>query len=234
MTRLSLISSFDLRLTNEAWAFAASERPRIDAHWTALQTGNPRIWNGDVLICLAADLSNGALTARFTRTDFASFVAWRDWGWPDKAARNCFGSAVVVSSDGALIYGRMGPHTLNAGQAYPPGGSLEPGDADAEGRVDVIGSLRRELTEETGLNPGAAQAGDCLAVFDGQRLSVAQAYHFDLTAAEIEARVRRHIEEAEEEELEGIAVLTSASQVDSTMPGYAAAIARYFLDGTKV
>ena len=185
-------------------------------------------------LSLEALLRDGALKARFVTTDYASFVAWRDWGWPDQTVRNCFGSAVILSRDGALIFGRMGAHTLNAGQSYPPGGSLEPADIGADGRVDVIGSLRRELREETGLEPEEARAGDCLAIFDGPRLSIAQAFHYDLTAAEIAMRIRRHIEGRPTRTSSTTStVLTSASQTNSTMPGYAIAIAGYFLDGSK-
>ena len=233
MTQLSLVTSLDFAITRDNWAFAQHERARIDAHWAQLQAAKPQIWNGAVLMCNEALLRDGALKARFVTTDYASFVAWRDWGWPDRAARNCFGSAVVLSRDGALVFGRMGPHTLNAGQSYPPGGSLEPADIGADGRVDVIGSLRRELREETGLEPEDARAGDCLAIFEGPRLSIAQAFHYDLTAAEIAMRIRGYIDATEEEELEDVTVLTSASQTDSTMPGYAIAIAEYFLDGRR-
>lgn len=232
MTQLSRIFSLDLRLADASWTFAQENKARIAAHWTELQARKPHIWNGAVLICLSAAVTDGHLIARFAKTDYASFVAWRDWGWPDRTARNCFGSAAVLSRDGALIYGRMGRHTLNAGEIYPPGGSLEPADVQADGRVDIIGSIRRELAEETGLDPATARAGDCIVVFDGRKLSVAQAFHFDLTAPEIEAHVATHLAQVKEEELEGIAILRDASQTDSTMPGYAVEIAKYFLNIT--
>ncbi|HTN96947.1 MAG TPA: NUDIX hydrolase, partial [Nordella sp.] len=119
------ITALDLHLHPGFWSFAEAEKIRIAEHWRQLAEANPRIWNGDVLICAKAEIIGTTLTGHFLKTDYASFVAWRDWGWPDKNVSNCFGSAIVLSSDGALLYGRMAGHTLNAGRIYPPGGSLE-------------------------------------------------------------------------------------------------------------
>src|SRR5689334_10916768 len=119
------ISSLDLHLHPGAWPFAEAEKLRITEHWRKLAEANPRIWNGDVLICTGAKIADAVLTGRFLKTDYASFVAWRDWGWPDKSVSNLFGSAIVHSADGALLYGRMAGHTLNPGKIYPPGGPLE-------------------------------------------------------------------------------------------------------------
>jgi len=225
------ISSLDLRHTTDEWAFARLEQARIEAHWKQLVATNPALWNGDVLICHDLQVAEGHLEGRFLTTSFASFVAWRDWDWPDRSMRNCFGSAVILSNDGALIYGRMSQATLNPGRVYPPGGSLEPSDIKSNGTVDVRGSIERELEEETGLLAAEAETGEWLAVFDGQRLALAKPYRFELTATAMEERIRNYLAHAEEEELEGVEIIRSSSQIDSRYPGYAAEIARYFLDG---
>ena len=76
------VESLDLRMAAQGWDFATAERQRIDAHWRAVTAERPYLWNGEVLICVSAAHSGGKLTARFAQTDFASFVAWRDWGGP--------------------------------------------------------------------------------------------------------------------------------------------------------
>lgn len=225
------ITTLDLHLLSGSWSFAEAEKTRIAAHWRKLVEANPRIWNGDVLICVDAKIVDMTLSASFLKTDYASFIAWRDWGWPDKTVSNCFGSAIVQSCDGALLYGRMAGHTLNGGKIYPPGGSLEMKDVGADGFVDVMGSLIRELEEETGLKADDAEKGELLAVFDGPRLSVAQVFRFDRTAQALAEAVRHYLRDGHDDELSDIEIVESSSQIDSTMPGYAVAIAQYLTGG---
>jgi len=223
------IASLDLWLGPGKWAFAQDERTRIKEHWRKLADQNPRIWNGDVLICSTTSLANKVLSGRFIKTDYASFVAWRDWGWPDKTVSNCFGSAAVLSSDGALLYGRMADHTLNSGKLYPPGGSLEMRDVRPDGQVDVMGSIIRELEEETGLKASDAEKGELLAIYEGPRLSVAQVFRFAARAEALAGEVRRYLPSAHEDELSDIEIVRSTSQIDSTTPAYALALARYLI-----
>lgn len=223
------ITSLDLRLRPGSWAFADAERLRIREHWRKLADANPKIWNGDVLICSGAELEDGGLKGDFLKTDYASFVAWRDWGWPDRTVCNCFGSAAVLSSDRAVLYGRMAGHTLNAGKIYPPGGSLEMMDVKADGRVDVMGSITRELEEETGLKAADAERGELLAIFDEYRLSVAQVFHFASSAEALAKGIRQYLRTAHEDELSDIEIVSPTSQIDSTMPPYAIALAQYLV-----
>jgi 8-oxo-dGTP pyrophosphatase MutT (NUDIX family) len=220
------ISSLDLHLRPGVWAFADAEKTRIKDHWRKLAADNPKIWNGDVLICTYVELQDGGLKGSFLKTDYASFVAWRDWGWPDKTVCNLFGSAAVLSADKAVLYGRMAGHTLNAGKVYPPGGSLEMMDVMPDGRVDVMGSITRELEEETGLKASDAAWGPLLAIFDEHRLSVSQVFRFADDAESLAARVRRYLNSPHEDELSDIEIITETSRFESTMP-YAIALARY-------
>jgi hypothetical protein len=227
--RVEALKGLDLRLGAGGWAFATVERKRIDAHWQSCAEANPRLWNGDVLICTGAEVTAGILSARFAMTDYASFIAWRDWGWPDPSVRNCFGVPAVTSADGALLFGIMGSHTLNSGRAYPPSGSLEARDVLADGSVDIRGSIRTELLEETGLDAGLARPGRMLAIFEGQRLAVVEQLSLPLDFAEIEAAFQRHTQGDPNPELMGIEAIRSSSQIDSRMPGYAQEIIRLFL-----
>ncbi len=141
------------------WAFAERERARIDAYWQELVARNPKLWNGDILMGFDPAIADGRLTARLRSSDYASYVAWRDWGFADAAAWNCFGTPVIMSNDKALLYGVMAGYTLNAGLAYPPSGTLEGSDIGPGGLVDLAGSMTREVREETGLDLGKGRAG---------------------------------------------------------------------------
>jgi 8-oxo-dGTP pyrophosphatase MutT (NUDIX family) len=220
------VKSLDLRLRSGTWAFADAERSGIADHWRKLANDNPKIWNGDVLICTDVEMKDGELRGRFLKTDYASFVAWRDWGWPDKTVYNLFGTAAVLSSDRAVLYGRMASHTLNAGKVYPPGGSLEMKDVLPDGRIDVMGSITRELEEETGLKAADAEWGELLAIFDEHRMAVSQVFRFADTAEALAAKVRGYLQTVHEDELSDIEIITGNSRFNSTMP-YAVALARY-------
>jgi len=224
------ILTLDLKFTADPWDFALAEREGIEAYWAKLKAASPGLWNGDVLMCSEASVDGTSLSARFFRSDFASLVAWRDWGWPSTRALNCFGSAAVLSSDGALLYGIMAAHTLNSGRAYPPGGSLEPSDVLPDGRVDVLGSISRELAEETGLDVREAEDAGLVAVFDERnRVGIAQRLRFPFTSTELSRRVRDFLAADPKAELADVMLLTRGSQADATMPEFAQELARFLL-----
>ena len=85
------------------------------------------------------------------RTDYATFLYWRDHR-RDGSAVHITGSSLPVTADGALLAARMAAHTSNAGKLYFPAGSLDPADMAGD-RIDITANIRRELAEETGLAP---------------------------------------------------------------------------------
>lgn len=224
------IDGLDLRLDQRDWVFALQQGQTVDAHWRQITDRNPALWNGRILMCHRCEIVNRKLVVRFFETDFASFVAWRDWGWPDRGVFNCFGSAAILSSDGAVLMGRMSAHTLNAGMVYPPGGSLEPRDLRKDGEIDLLGSIAQELEEETGLSTSEAQVAGLIAVFDEQRLSVSQGLRFAMSAGEMQETAQMHWQNQKQPELDEMIVLRNPSQISPSMPVYAQEIARYFLD----
>lgn len=223
------VRSLDIALAGPGWHFATERRFEIDAYWKALEACQPGIWNGQVILGRSPCLASDKLTLRCFTTDYASFIAWRDWGWPDREVFDCFGAAVICSSDGALLFGRMAGHTLNGGRIYPPSGGLEPCDIGEGSRIDVLGSMRRELAEETGLDAGEARWGTLWAVFDGCWLALAQELHFSATAAELARCIEANIAAQHRPELAGVVVLGRGEDVNVELPGYAAAIARQIL-----
>ena len=66
------------------------------------------MWNGRVLLMRRGDIADGVLSGAYLETDFASFIAWRDWGFPDTTMRNCFAMAALRSADGAFLLGPDG------------------------------------------------------------------------------------------------------------------------------
>jgi len=223
------LAQLNLMLAERPWRFADQNRHKIDDHWRDLKQANPAIWNGCVLVAYDVNLSGETFTASFLKSDYASFIAWRDWDWPDKNVFNCFGSAVIKSNDGAIVYGCMARHTLNAGLCYPPGGSLDMSDLRDDGSIDMNGSISRELAEETGLDADDAEPSGLWAVFDEHRISITRLLTFDSTAEQLAQTIRTHIANEVDPELSDVVILRSLDDLTHPAPGYARHLARQLL-----
>ncbi len=141
-----------LELVVEAWEwpFAVKRRAEIEAHFASACDVRPQLYNGRVLLMRTPRHEGDTLRASYFETDFASLLAWRDWGFPGSGVYNCFGMGALRGSDGVFVLGEMGEHTANAGRIYFPSGTPEPADV-VRGRVDMAASVYREVEEETGL-----------------------------------------------------------------------------------
>src|SRR5215831_7363693 len=117
------VTTLDLTVRPAAWPFAEERRAEIAAHFAEKQRERPKLWNGRVLLGRDPDVAGSRFSATYFETDFASFLAWRDWGFPVKAVFNGFGMGALRASDGAFVLGVMGEHTANAGRIYFPSGT---------------------------------------------------------------------------------------------------------------
>ena len=136
-------------MTPRPWRFADERRADIDAYFADMQR-RKAVWNGRVLLLHDWALKDDVMRGDFLETDFASYIAWRDWGFPDGGVTNCFAQGALRAADGAFLLGVMGAHTAGAGSIYFPSGTPDPKDV-AGGTVDLDGSVMRELHEDTGL-----------------------------------------------------------------------------------
>jgi 8-oxo-dGTP pyrophosphatase MutT (NUDIX family) len=210
----------ELRFAPRPWKFAQARRAEIDAHFAGLARDNPHAFNGRVLLLHEFALADGVLRGTYFETDFASFIAWRDWGWPDPSVRNCFGQAALRAADDAYLLGVMAAHTLNAGRIYFPSGTPDPSDVTGD-RVDLDGSVLRELTEEAGLT-GADVTLDpgWHAVLAGPRLAMLKPVRSPLPAAELRARILAHLAAEAHPELADVRIVRGAADLDDMMPEF--------------
>ncbi|RFB75039.1 NUDIX hydrolase [Methylovirgula sp. 4M-Z18] len=132
------------------WPWAAQEATRIAAHWRARVAERPQLFDGRVFLQHRGALEGDVFRGAYLETRYSSFLAWRDFGFPDKSVRNCYAAAALMSSDGAFLLGEMNSHTATAGRIYFAAGTPDREDL-VDGRVDLEGSVLRELGEETGL-----------------------------------------------------------------------------------
>jgi 8-oxo-dGTP pyrophosphatase MutT (NUDIX family) len=212
------VTALDLPVQPWSWPFAAARRADIDAHFALQQRQKPQLWNGQVLLARHPVFAGGRLSAGYFETDFASFLAWRDWGFPDAGVFNGFGMGALRSSDGAFVLGEMGPHTANAGRIYFPAGTPDLDDIK-QGAVDIPGSVAREMEEETGLTPAdyrAAADWDCIV----SKVSIAmiRILDADMPAEALRARIEANLARQREPELTAIHLVRSPADLTAAMP----------------
>ena len=193
------VDALDCTLEAFDWPFAREKADEIALHWRGLVTERPKLFDGRVLLMHRADIieegGRRVLRSAHFETRFAAFIAWRDFGFPDPAVRNCFAMAALRGSDGGFVLAEMGAHTANAGKIYFPAGTPDPGDVRGD-KVDLAGSVLRELEEETGLAAHEVRLDPGWSlVFAGPRLGCMKLVTLDapaqMIAREIEARIAR-------------------------------------------
>jgi 8-oxo-dGTP pyrophosphatase MutT (NUDIX family) len=216
------VTTLDLRFRPRPWPFAEQRRTEISAHF-ALKRRDKPIWNGRILLARDPVFSKDCFSADYFDTDFASFLAWRDWGFPDRQVFNGFGMGALRGSDGTFILGEMGQHTANAGRIYFPSGTPDPDDL-RDGAVDISGSVAREVEEETGLTPAdytAAAQWDC--VVSGLTIAMIRILDVDQPGEELRARIEANLARQAQPELAAIHLVRAASDLTAAMPRFVTA-----------
>jgi len=217
------VTTLDLSLRHWVWPFAIERRAEINAHFAARQRERPKLWNGRVLLGRDPVFTADGLAAHYFETDFASFLAWRDWGFPDASVFNGFGMGALRGSDAAFVLGEMGQHTANAGRIYFPAGTPDPDDVN-DTMVDIPGSVAREVEEETGLTPADYQRDPhWYCVVTGPAIAMMQILNADMTGETIRSRIETNLAAQAHPELAAIHLVRSRDDFTPTMPRFVTA-----------
>lgn len=188
----------DCRLAPYDWPFDADLDGVVAEHWRKQTRLNPKMYDGTVLLsrpprAVIADDGERALHVEFFEARFSRFLAWRDFGWPDDGVRNCFSMPALRSSDGAFLLGEMGAGHSQPGKIYFPCGTPDRDDL-CDGRVDLVGSLIRELAEETGIRIAEKDLSPTWrVVFSGAHVACIRIIDRPEPAAALAAAVERFI-----------------------------------------
>ncbi len=203
------------------WEFAHERRADIDRHFAARRRDQPALWNGRVLLVNRWAIEQGVLRGTSFETDYASFLAWRDWSRADAGVFNVFGASALRSADGAYLIGCMAPSTSVAGQWLFPCGTPDLADVSAAGTLDLAGSVGRELSEETGLDIGIfeAEPGWTL-VRDGGFLALIKRLVAAETAETLRARIMGHLANEAQPEFSDIRFVRRPADVDPAAPRF--------------
>jgi 8-oxo-dGTP pyrophosphatase MutT (NUDIX family) len=220
-----------LKVAAEPWPFAEQRRAEIAMHWQRARAERPKLFDGTVYILREGALDNESFRGTFVRTDFKSFLFWRDSGYADAGVRDSFGSAVIRSAEGFVLLGRQTSGNVNAGLAYPPGGFIDARDVGDDGAIDIEASIARELVEETGLEPASLlRAPGYLLTRAGSLVSIGIEWRSRLPAEALRERILGHVRSQAVPELADILIVRSAGEIDeTTTPRYAQALLRALL-----
>jgi 8-oxo-dGTP pyrophosphatase MutT (NUDIX family) len=217
------VTTLDLKYEPWDWPFAARRRAEIDAHFISKQREKPGLWNGQVLLARRPAWVGDCFSASYFATDFASFLAWRDWGFVDAGVFNGFGMGALRCADGAFVVAEMGPHTSTAGRVYFPAGTPDPGDIVGD-RLDIAGSLTRELEEETGLTPADYKASphwDCVSA--GAAIALIRILDVAMSGEALRARIEANLARQKHPELSAIRLVRTPADIIPAMPRFVAA-----------
>jgi len=205
------------------WPFAAACRDEIAAHFAKCRSSATAMWNGRILLMRDHAITDATLCGTFFPTDFADFLAWRDWGCPDRAVINCFAMGALRTSDGAYLMGVMGDRTASPGRIYFPAGTPDLDDVQGDA-VDLLGNVMREIAEETGLAPAQyAIADGWTAVLAGPRIALMKPIEVPRPADELQEEMRGHLAGEAAPELRDIRIVRSVSDFDPMMPEFVTA-----------
>jgi 8-oxo-dGTP pyrophosphatase MutT (NUDIX family) len=223
VSHVEKIAAIDVRLRAKVWDFATDRAAEIEDYWQKRLRTNPHLYNGNVL--LAADVIRDATPAgvRLGGTcfvvEYKTFLAWRAFGQPGDT-RNLFALAALRSADGAYLLGEMAAWTSNAGQIYSPGGTPDLHDI-IDGVLDLEGSVRRELAEETGLSTQDVSPTPGWTIIErGGLICCMKELRSQLTAAELVARAADFFAREEKPELTRLVPVFSPADITTHIPDF--------------
>jgi 8-oxo-dGTP pyrophosphatase MutT (NUDIX family) len=214
------ITTLDLCVQPWVWPFAIERREEIDAHFRARQAEKPQMWNGRVLLGRNPVFAGKRFSADAFETSFANFLAWRDWDFPDKDVFDGFGMGALRCSDGAFALGEMGPQNATGGRVYFPSGTPDPSDI-RDGKVDIAGSVAREMEEETGLLPADYRAHlhwDC--VVSGAIIAMIRMLDVALAGEALRGRIEANLARQQQPELSRIHLVRGPRDLTPAMPRF--------------
>ncbi len=218
MIEIVRIKRLELVFAPRPWPFAEARRDEIAHYFDALRATKPALWNGRILLLHDHVIEGDVFRGAYLETDYASFVAWRDWGFPDAMVRHCFALGALRASDGGFLLGVMNSHTLNAGKVYCPAGMPEPSDI-VGGAVDLAGNVRREMAEETGLDRDAYEAEDgWYCVLGKPHIAHFKLLHARERAGALRARILSHLAREAAPELADVRIVRGPVDLDPMMP----------------
>jgi 8-oxo-dGTP pyrophosphatase MutT (NUDIX family) len=218
---IGTLDTVEIAVEPWTWPFAQARRADIDRHFSARQRELPALWNGRMLMMHRYAQKNGTLHGASFETDYASFLAWHDWGRPAVGAFNVFAAAALQSADGAFLFGQMAPFTVAAGQWVFPCGTPDPEDISATGMLDLFSNLGRELLEETGVNIATCQVEPgWTLVHDSGFVALIKHVTANESAERLRANIMDHLTREAQPEFTAVRIVRRPADLDPATPRF--------------
>lgn len=210
------------------WDQPRQHEAEIEAYWRKATAQASAIFNGTVMIQHRAHLQGGVFKAWYAPTSYKNFLGYLRLPIPEVNVRNGFSMAALRSRDGAFLLGKMNANTANGGKVYFPAGTPDLDDVK-DGRVDLAGSVMREMGEETGLRPEEVTVGagwTCMLI--EKRAGFMRDVLIDLPAEEARRLMLERMRAMHEQELTDIVIVRRDDPMDNPMmPTFMADFMRY-------
>ncbi len=236
--RIFDVDAIEARVEVHDWPFARDNAERITTNWRKLVAEKPAMFDGRVMLMSRADIINDGerrvVRSAHFETAYSAFMAWRDFGFPEAGACNCFAMAALRGADGGFILGEMGAHTSSAGQIYFPAGTPDRDDVVGD-RLDLDGSVLRELDEETGLSPREVTLDPGWTIVDtGPKFACMKTVRVDAPATDIARDLNARIAAQADPELARMHVIAGPADIDhARMPDFTVAYLNHMLEKAR-
>ena len=136
---------------------------------------------------------------------------------------NCFAMGALRASDGAYLLGVMGGQSANAGRVYFPSGVPDLDDIVGD-RLDLARNLRREMIEETGIQPGDLPGRRALDLRAHRLVDCDDEAAASARAGRATARAHsRDLPRDSEPELADVRIVRGPADLDALMPPFVTA-----------
>jgi hypothetical protein len=230
------IERLELRIGGQVPGVFARDTQLIATKWQKRSTENPHLFNGTVYLLSGLQLENGRLHGEAVELDYASFLHWR--GNQEFQAEadlyHAFPLAAIESSDGKLVAVRAAKTTINSGLVYFAAGMFDENDVMGT-QLDPTGNMRREVSEETGLNLGQMVAEGALVAFrTGRFVALFQRYLSQRSASQLVSQIEAYASAQATPEIEGAVVIARKADIVQSMPSYMQAYCHWCFDNRVI
>ena len=228
--RILPVNKVAVRLEDSPHPYEQANAASIDANWEEELARRPKLFDGEMILLSHAAYRDGLVEGRCHPIRYATFLHWRK-NKAESDGFHVFANAMPVTSDGALVAIRMGPHTANAGRVYFAAGSFS--RMDFSGRLaDVDFNIHREVAEETGIDLAATARDERFHAYcSAAGLTLVRRYYLGAGAGETASKIRAFIAAESEPEADEAVVIKSEADVPETAPAHMKPLVRWHFRG---